>query len=137
MKPARLVAMLALLALLAGERPVEIAGETWRDSESDPLPASGATQERFAQARSHGRRPPTKLEASETNPGSAAARVTAGPNAIEAFDSWTQRFVATPAALRQPMIAEGLRLARARRPMFLSLIQTDPQRALKQTMPRA
>ncbi len=58
------------------------------------------------------------------------------PAALVAFHDWAQRYrSATTAAARAALEAEGVELARARRPEMKRLIQRDPQRALAATVP--
>ena len=58
------------------------------------------------------------------------------PAALVAFHDWAQRYrSATTAVARAALEAEGVELARARRPEMKNLIQRDPQRALAATVP--
>ena len=57
------------------------------------------------------------------------------PPAFAAFREWTQRFLATAPTGRATLTAEGVALARARRPELLALIKTDPARALALAVP--
>ncbi len=54
---------------------------------------------------------------------------------IGRFQSWTQQYLAAPAAARAPLEAEGVRLATERRAEFRELIVTDPRAALQQAVP--
>lgn len=56
---------------------------------------------------------------------------------LMAFRDWAERFRAVPSDQRRALAAEGVELARARRPDMLRLIQRDPQRALAATVPAA
>lgn len=53
---------------------------------------------------------------------------------ITAFNTWAKDFTAATPEQREAMRAEGLRLARERRPEFKKLIVADPQRALEQAV---
>jgi alpha-tubulin suppressor-like RCC1 family protein len=55
--------------------------------------------------------------------------------ALDAFRAWTVRYGAAAPARRGGLEAEGVALARARRPGLLALIKSDPQRALAMTVP--
>ena len=57
------------------------------------------------------------------------------PAAMTAFREWTERYRSATSAERAGLEAEGVALARARRPEMLRLIQDDPQRALAVTAP--
>lgn len=58
------------------------------------------------------------------------------PPAMAAFRAWAERYRATSdRAARLALEAEGVALARARRPEMLNAIKTDPQRALAITVP--
>ncbi|MBL9201053.1 MAG: hypothetical protein JNL39_11130 [Opitutaceae bacterium] len=59
------------------------------------------------------------------------------PAAMTAFRDWTDRYLSANAAARASLAREGVALARARRPVLLDLIKTDPQRALAVTVPAA
>ncbi len=53
-----------------------------------------------------------------------------------AFAKWTDRWMAAAEEVRAGMVAEGRRLAEARRPAFKNFIIRDPQRALENAVPR-
>lgn len=55
---------------------------------------------------------------------------------IAAFDGWIQRWKAASPGERKALVAEGARLAAARREEFKALIATDPRRALEEAVPR-
>jgi regulation of enolase protein 1 (concanavalin A-like superfamily) len=51
------------------------------------------------------------------------------------FDDWSRRYLAASEAERAAMMAEGMTLAKARRPIFRQIIQTDPRLALMEAVP--
>jgi hypothetical protein len=53
------------------------------------------------------------------------------------FVQWTDRFLNLPEASRARLQEEGIQLAKERRELLRSLIQTDPERALAQAVPEA
>lgn len=60
----------------------------------------------------------------------------AQPRELAEFRAWTERYRQTGAATdRVALEAEGVALARARRPMMKTLIEREPQRALALTVP--
>ncbi len=59
-------------------------------------------------------------------------------SALAAFHFWANRFTAVSNAANRPqMLAEGVALARQRRGVFAKLLQSDPARALAETVPAA
>lgn len=62
-------------------------------------------------------------------------QISAPGDALSAFDAWTAKYLAAGPDEREAMIAEGMRLARERRPMFKQLIKDDPRRALELAVP--
>ena len=56
---------------------------------------------------------------------------------LAAFRDWAEKFRAAGVTMRSALTAEGVALARARRPVMLDLIKTDPQLALAFTVPSA
>ena len=59
----------------------------------------------------------------------------ASTDAVADFGSWTQRYVSAPAEKRAVLIAEGVRLATERRPVFKDIIRTNPEQALREAVP--
>ena len=57
------------------------------------------------------------------------------PTAIAAFEEWTAKFAAADAASRDAALAEGLRLADARKAEVLALMRSHPNLAVEQTLP--
>lgn len=53
---------------------------------------------------------------------------------ITAFNGWARDYAAATPEVRTTMLAEGLRLARERRPEFKKLMIADPERALEQAV---
>ncbi|MEQ1858582.1 MAG: Calx-beta domain-containing protein [Chthoniobacteraceae bacterium] len=116
-----LIAVLSV-ALVAG---VVLALRTARRASQIPAPAQGAAS-----------------AAAETRPGviaRAPSAVVANPaptaDVLPGFSAWTQRFLAAAPAERASLVAEGVRQAQARRPVFKQLIQDDPRRAIETAVP--
>lgn len=64
------------------------------------------------------------------------AAPTAGEgDVLAAFDAWTAEFMKADAAGRAGLIARGVELAAARRPVFKQLIMDDPRNALARAVP--
>lgn len=59
----------------------------------------------------------------------------AGDSPIDQFAEWSKRYLAATVNARTALLAEGLRLAAARRPVLKQLIQDDPRRALESAVP--
>lgn len=57
------------------------------------------------------------------------------PPSVTAFARWTDRYVEATEGQRGDLLAEGVRLARERRPEFALLLRTDPARALASAVP--
>jgi len=55
--------------------------------------------------------------------------------AVEDFSGWLTQWAAADPASRAALTAEGVKLAQARRPAFLQLIKSDPDRALADAVP--
>lgn len=55
--------------------------------------------------------------------------------AMPAFTDWTRRYLEAAAAERPTLVAEGVALAAARRPVFKELIRQDPRQALSGAVP--
>jgi regulation of enolase protein 1 (concanavalin A-like superfamily)/plastocyanin len=53
---------------------------------------------------------------------------------LAGFDAWSQKYLQATADERAAIIEEGARLAKARRPIFKQLIQSDPRRALQEAV---
>ncbi|MCX6853970.1 MAG: hypothetical protein NTV80_03590, partial [Verrucomicrobia bacterium] len=51
------------------------------------------------------------------------------------FDSWSQSYLAAVDAERAALLEEGVKLAKARRPTFTQIIQSDPRKALAEAVP--
>jgi hypothetical protein len=51
------------------------------------------------------------------------------------FDDWSKSYLAATADMKAGLIAEGVRLARERRPIFKELIKDNPRLALEQAVP--
>ena len=71
-----------------------------------------------------------------------AARVKAAPvvvmessDPLVRFDDWSRRYLAASEAERAGLMAEGMTLAKARRPVFKELIKDNPRQALEQAVP--
>ena len=65
---------------------------------------------------------------------SAAAKIEAG-GVIAAFAEWSQSYMKAQPAGRAKLVAEGVELAQARRPVFKQLIRDDPKAALQNAVP--
>ena len=52
-----------------------------------------------------------------------------------AFVDWSGRYISTPPQERPALIAEGVRLATERRPVFKDIIRTNPEQALREAVP--
>lgn len=59
------------------------------------------------------------------------------PPALAEFRDWTERYMKAAAEVRGNIEAEGVRLARIRRPVFRDLIINDPEHALALAVPAA
>ncbi len=69
--------------------------------------------------------------------GAPAAPRTKSADLNAALLAWAERYLAAPASDRPALLAEGLALARERRPLLAELIRTDPEAALAAAFPRA
>lgn len=56
-------------------------------------------------------------------------------SAMDAFAKWAARYMAADAAGREALVAEGMKLAEARRSVLTQWIQKDPERALAAAVP--
>lgn len=56
-------------------------------------------------------------------------------DAMGQFDEWSQNFLKATDEEKARLIEEGVKLAKARRPIFKQLIQGDPRRALMEAVP--
>lgn len=56
-------------------------------------------------------------------------------SAMDAFAKWTARYLAADAKGREALLAEGVKLAEARRSLLAQWIQKDPERALAAAVP--
>lgn len=54
---------------------------------------------------------------------------------MQAFTEWTRLYLKTPVDERAALVAEGVALAEARRPVFQALIRDNPQAALRAAVP--
>ncbi|GEP42188.1 Calx-beta domain-containing protein [Brevifollis gellanilyticus] len=70
---------------------------------------------------------------------SKAENITAEPLApadpLTGFDDWSRDYLSLSPEQRERMVDEGVRLAKARRPVFKELIKEDPRSALAQAVP--
>ena len=79
---------------------------------------------------------PTPLPPPAPSPARHAAVPLAPPTpALAPFAGWTQAYLNAAPPDRAALVAEGVRLAQARRPAFKKLIQEDPRRALAEAVP--
>jgi regulation of enolase protein 1 (concanavalin A-like superfamily) len=69
-----------------------------------------------------------------TKTAGAAETIPALTDPLAGFDDWSRRYLSGSPEQRQVLIDEGVRLARARRPVFKELIQRDPRSALQQAV---
>ncbi len=67
--------------------------------------------------------------------GAVRTAMVATSEAAAKFTEWTGRYLAATRAERAPLVAEGVRLARERRPVFKQLIQDDPRAAIEEAVP--
>ncbi len=66
----------------------------------------------------------------------ALAGTTADADSIADFGRWLARYEAAPAADRPSLVADGIRLAKQRKPAMRRLIATQPRLALQHAVPR-
>jgi regulation of enolase protein 1 (concanavalin A-like superfamily) len=72
----------------------------------------------------------------QAGPAVSAPRVVGqGTEAQVSFVTWSERFLSAPAEEKKSLVAEGVALATARRPVFRELIKTDPASALRTAVP--
>lgn len=62
-------------------------------------------------------------------------QVEAPSDPLKRFDEWSQIFLDAAEEDKARLIEEGVRLAKARRPVFKQLIQEEPRRALSEAVP--
>ncbi len=139
---ASLVALAALAVLFHFTVPASRDQPSGADGNSGGKtgipPAAAASASTAATAAPEA--PPVEDARTQTRARLAYAQAWDGPlpPALAAFRAWTDRYraAASPAA-RRDLEAEGVALARARRPELRRLIISDPQRALAVTVPAA
>jgi hypothetical protein len=68
-------------------------------------------------------------------PATAAVETAASPEVLERFDAWTADFVRSPESERDGLVAEGMKLAMERRPVFKALIIENPREAIQKAVP--
>ena len=56
-------------------------------------------------------------------------------DALKHFDDWSRSYLAATETERPSLIEEGMKLAKARRPIFTQIIQNDPRLALAEAVP--
>lgn len=80
-------------------------------------------------------RPEVQREAAKSSQAGPSAVAVVSSEALDAFTAWTERYAQAVGAEKAALIAEGVELAQARRPVFKELIQADPQMALSKAVP--
>lgn len=79
---------------------------------------------------------PTKTNIKSAIPIAGQARKSApATEPMGQFQEWSQSFLQAKEAEKAGLIEEGVKLAKARRPIFKQLIQGDPRRALMEAVP--
>lgn len=77
---------------------------------------------------------PSKAAAPVTEAARMESSKAGAVDALRAFDAWSQNYLQAARADKASLINEGVRLAKARRPLFKQIIQTDPRRALQEAV---
>lgn len=115
-----------LIAAFAG---LAVALTVWQARRDEPVAAEVAEHPPRSTAGAEVERPALPAIPSPVAPPAKIVRASAP------FDQWAQTYFRAAAAERPALIAQGVALAQARRPIFKQLIQDDPRRALAEAVP--
>ncbi len=124
--------MKLLLIFALGLTAFVAAVALWPTSPKVPSTQS-PTAEQPMGMKGPGRSSPSADQADATSRSGVAGQPSEKPTA--AFTAWAALYLATPPAEQPALIAEGVRRATERRPVFKKLIQDDPRRALSEAVP--
>src|SRR3954464_11952101 len=132
--PRKLLWLLLACALICGAIVLMLPS-----GKSHPGVLAGKTQAPSSPSASSTQPPPASPAQSAAVPANAKAVRTGvpavDPESMARFADWTQRYLQAGAGEREKLVAEGVELAKARRPFFKELVKGDPRRALEQAVP--
>ena len=77
-----------------------------------------------------------RTDALESRPAASGSAEKSGiANPVTSFRAWSERYVAAAPDERVKMVADGVELAKARRPILKQIIRDDPRSALANAVP--
>ncbi|RYD31747.1 MAG: hypothetical protein EOP86_17240, partial [Verrucomicrobiaceae bacterium] len=110
-----------------GSPPVSVSGAG---------PGAGGEMKGTAQGKKTGAPTPAESQVSHNaGAGKAVPDTAESREPMQAFTEWARRYLKAPVEERAALVAEGVALAEARRPVFQALIRDNPREALQAAVP--